>query len=438
MEDRSDFYVSESVPDNISPVGKRTVLEKRNALHRKYEQAVILYANTDMPLCEIAGKYGVSTGALGNYLRRYWRELVLRRHHVPMEGNDLQSIKVFPVGKQSPVAHVKYKDAVEACDTLKYIDLNISQVARKFNLDGTALANFMRVHYEDIAFRREKIRKRLGIADNIRRGARPECMAQYAGAVELYRTTDLSLPEVAEACHVSESGLLQHLRFYHKKVLQLKRRARKQARDTGIKVRGRLLGNGRKYEPSFETKQKYAEAVALYKNMDLSVKDIVRQTGVTKEGFRAYLHKWHKDLVLERLGITAGINDDVDLRKIKCRMKTTAAKYAGAIESLKLNPRPFAGVAAEFGFNPETFRQYIHKYEPELAKQLGMTRTVDGKIVLRRSEEKYREAVYLYETTTESLRSIAARLGLTYNSVGGYIRKNYPDVIQRHLNLIRK
>lgn len=74
----------------------------------------------------------------------------------------------------------------------------------------------------------------------------------------------------------------------------------------------------------------------------------------------------------------------------------------------------------------------MRKHEPELAEQQGMMRTKNRKLVSRRSEEKYTEAIQLYETTSESLKSIAKRLGLNYNSLGGYVRRNYPEVIERH------
>ena len=149
------------------------------------------------------------------------------------------------------------------------------------------------------------------------------------------------------------------------------------------------------------------------------------------------MHKWHKDLVLERSGITGNTDEPIDLRSARVRMKTVAAKYEKAIESLKQQPRPIAKVAAEFGFNPEVFRDYLHKHEPELARLQGMMKTMNGKTVSRRSEEKYAEAIHLYETTTENLKSIAVRLGLTYNSLGGYIRRNYPEVIARHQALLK-
>lgn len=141
-------------------------------------------------------------------------------------------------------------------------------------------------------------------------------------------------------------------------------------------------------------------------------------------------------MVLERLGITGEIDENTDLRKAKRRMKTVAVKYAGAIESLKQNPRPISKVAAEFGFHTEVFRDYLNKHEPELMARQGMMRSSNGRKVSRRSEEKYSVAVKLYETTPESLKSISKRLGLTYNSLGGFIRRNYPEVITHHRDLL--
>ena len=426
---------STEVGKTLSERDKALIL-KRHALHCKYEKAVAIYADTDMPMKDIAKECGVTVGGLGSYLRRYWRELVLRRHQIHADGKKAEDIKIMEAGKQSIHAHAKYKDAV-AADSLNYIDLNVSQIARKFGTDGTALANFMRIHYPETLVWREKVRRRLGINDNIWHGARPECTKQYAEAVEMYRDTEMTMMEVAAACNVSPSGFSQHLRFYHKEILEQKKQIRETAKAKRQQVLGELTGNGRIYRPSPATKQRYAQALELYRNTTLTMKEIVRRTGVPAEGFRFYLHKWHKDLVIERLGISSNVSGHTDLRKARKRMKTVAAKYEEAIKSLRMTPRPVAEVAAEFGLHPEVFRDYLHKHEPELARQQGMMKTANGKIVSRRSEEKYAEAVRLYGTTTETLKSIAARLGLTYNSVGGYIRRNYPEVMALHQNLLK-
>ena len=418
------------------PAKERSRLLRRYALHCKYAKAVELYADTDILLYKIAEKCGVSVGGLGNYLRRYWRELVLRRNKIQAVGGDVQGVRMWQADGQNVLAHAKYKDAVAACGSMEYIDLNVSQVARKYGLDGTSLANFMRVHYPDTLVWREEVRRRLGINDNVWRGARLECTEQYAEAVELYRTTDMTVAEIAERCNVSESGLSQHLRFYHRDVLAEKRQERKSAMSVP-KAYGKLLGNGRKYKPSAETERKYARALALYRDTTLTMKEIVALTGVSGEGFRFYMHKWHRDLVLERLGLPGCVDDCADLRSSRRRVKTVAAKYAEAIDSLRRNPRPVARVAAEFGFNPDVFRDYLRKHEPELAKTYGRIRTASGKTVSRKCNEKYAEAVRLYATTVDSLRTIAARLGLVYKTVDGFLRRNYPDAVARHKALVK-
>lgn len=423
---------------DVSSDKRKIPEEKYPTLHEKYKQAVELYANTNLPVYVIAERCNVSRGGFSSYLRRHQRELVLLRHHIPLKkGENPQDIKIIAPRKQNALAHAKYKEAILACDSLDCIDLNLSQVARKYNLDGTALANFMRIHYPHILEWREKVRARLGVNDNIHRGARPECIRQYREAVELYRTTNMNIPEIAEACHVSESGLSQHLRFYHMPLLKEKGKERKRAQTEREKKRDGLLGNGRKYVPAPETEQKYEKALELYKNTSLTMKEIVKRTSVPAEGFRSYLHKWHKELVLERAGIFGKEEGKLDLRKARQRMKTVAAKYEMAIDSLKSHPRPVAHVAKEFGVNPETFRDYLHKHEPDLAKQQGMLRTKSGKLVSRRSKEKYAEAIQLYKTTTENLKSIAKRLNLTYNSIGRYIRRNYPEIIKMHQDLLK-
>ena len=63
-------------------------------------------------------------------------------------------------------------------------------------------------------------------------------------------------------------------------------------------------------------------------------------------------------------------------------------------------------------------------------------RTASGKTVSRKCNEKYAEAVRLYATTVDSLRTIAARLGLVYKTVDGFLRRNYPDAVARHKALV--
>lgn len=417
---------------------EKIALQRRYVLHCKYEEAVEMYADSKLPLCKIAVKCNVSLGGLGSYLRRYWRELILRRRGISYEGKDPKDIKIVSSGQPSIVSKAKYAEAVEACKSLEYIDLNVSQVARKFNVNGTALANYMRLHYEEIPIWRENVRRMLGIGDNVHRGVRPECEEQYVLAVEMYKSTDKTIPEIAEICQVSIGGLSQYMRFYHKEVIRKRKAERKAAKKN--RIIGKICGNGQIHCPQQKTVEKYREALELYKNSNLIIKEIVRKTGVPLEGFRNYLRVWHRDLMLERRG---GEKVDckevyIDLAKTKCYLKSTAAKYGAAIDSMKNNLRPVTQVAAEYGLNADTFRSYLWEHEPDLVSQCGMVKNENGKYTSRQAMEKYAEAVRLYETTTTNLKSIAERLGVVYNSLSGYIRRNCPDAKQKHEELVRK
>lgn len=340
--------------------------------------------------------------------------------------------------RQQQDAPAKYRDAVSACESMDYIEYNVSQIARKFGLNGTALANFMRVHSPQTLAWREQMRRWLGLNDNIPRGLLPKYREQYAEAVRMYATSDRSIPEIALACGVSEGGFSQHLRFYHQALLKHKHETRNAARGKSRKEYGELTGNGHCYKPLPKTVAKYAGALELYRTTSLTIGEIARQTSVSAAGFSFYLRKWHRELVLERSGITGEVDETTDLRSVRRRMKIVTVKYAAAIESLRQQPRPVARVAAEFGLQPEVFRDYLHKHEPELARQQGRMRIDNGRHVSRRSEEKYAEAIELYRTTTETLKSIAVRLGLTYNSLSGYVRRNHPEAAAVHHSLLRQ
>ena len=244
---------------------RRAEKQKRTTvLTSKYEEAITLYATTDMSSKQIAEQCQVSLSAFRIYLRRHYRDLVLKRNGLSLDGIEPESVKLREKRGQTKAAHKKYKDAILACDDVNYIQYNVSQIAHLFHLDGTALGNQLKLHYPEIIERREKLRKRMGIQDNISRGVRQDCKEIYAQAIELFRTTPKNLLQVAEECNVSVGGLSQHLRFYHKDIWRQKIGEREQA--IGHRRKGEMNGCSRICEPKLETKEKYKEALELYRN----------------------------------------------------------------------------------------------------------------------------------------------------------------------------
>ena len=394
----------------------------------KYREAVELYGSTSLSVRAICARCGVSYAGFRSYLYKYRRDLLLSRHGVAVPSvSDAARTRLRGCRGQTASARAKYGDAIAACGDAKYFEYNVSQIAHLFGLNPTGLSNQLRAHCPGLLERRELERRRLGFADNQQRGVRPWCREQYAAAVKLLRTTELTLPEVAERCGVSFTGLRQHVCFYHKDLQQTRSDLRERAKTQ--KRKGHVTGSGRRHEPTPGSRERYRDAVRLYRDTAMTIKEIAEKLGLNPFAFTSYLQTWHRVDVFARRG--AEYREGAILSQTKQYKKPTAAKYAPAIERLRAENRPTSEIAAEFGLHPEVFRQYLKEHEPELYARQGMMRAPNGRSVSRRGMEKYAEALRLYETSGEELKSIARRLGLNYSSLGGFIRRNYPETIRR-------
>lgn len=394
----------------------------------KYREAVGLYGSTVLSVRAICARCGVSYAGFRSYLYKYRRDLLLSRHGVAVPSvSDAARTRLRGCRGQTASARAKYGDAIAACGDAKYIEYNVSQIAHLFGLNPTGLSNQLRAHYPGLLERRELERRRLGFADNQQRGVRPWCREQYAAAVKLLRTTEMTVPEVAEKCGVSFTGLRQHVCFYHKDLQETRSELRERAKTQ--KRKGHVTGSGRRHEPTPGSRERYRDAVRLYRNTAMTIKEIAEKQGLNPFSFTSYLQTWHREDVFARRG--AEYREGAILSQTKQYKKPTAVKYAPAIERLRAENRPTSEIAAEFGLHPEVFRQYLKEHEPELYARQGMMRASNGRSVSRRSMEKYAEALRFYETSGEELKSIARRLGLNYNSLGGFIRRNFPELILR-------
>lgn len=403
----------------------------------KYSEAVRLYADQQFSIREICAKCGVTVNGLTSYINRYHRHLLLERNGVKCDGKEAADIKLPSFRRQKPATHAKYKEAIRACDSMDYIEMNVSQIARKFGLNGTDLGRQLRTHYPEILEFRERARHRLGVNDNLPRGCRPFSAEQYARAVEMLRGDRyITIQEAADACNVSYLGLEQHLLFYHKELVGKRIKVREKALRQQRK--DEITGRGTVHAPTPETKAKYAEAVRLYRTTRMSAARIAAETKVSKKGFYEYLQKWHKELICERKNIPYEEGVPVDWSQARKYNPATAAKYAEAIRKLKKSKLSTAAVAAEYGLQPEAFRSYLKEHEPELHARLGMVKTDNGKVMARHSMEKYGEALRLYATTAESAKSLARRFGFNDCSLGQFIRRHFPEAVEKHNELVRK
>ena len=368
---------------------------------------------------------------LRRYLAKHHRELLLARYGIACSGEEARRINLRQRRGPLPATRAKYKDAIEACGTMDFIELNLSQIARRFGLDGTGLARQLRTHYPEILEFREQERLRLGLDDHLQRGTRRSCREQYARAVELLRGDRyITVQEAADSCGVSYAGLEQHLLFYHKELVGKRIRIREKA--VKQQCKGEITGRGTRHVPSRAMKEKYAEAVRLYRTGTMSAAQIAAKAQVPKKGFYEYMRRWHMDLICRRKNIPYEEGRPVDFSKVRKYNPATRAKYADAIQKLKDTGLPTAQVAAEYDLQPEALRGYLKEHEPELYARQGMLTTDGGRAMSRRSMERYEEPVRLYATTPESLKSLARRFGLNDCALRGFIKRHFPESMEQH------
>lgn len=407
------------------------------ATEAKYREAVELYASTDLTCVEISRRCSVSLAGFKGYICKYRRDLLLPRYGIRCDPEEAAGIGMGQRRSQRPATRAKYREAIAACDSMDYIDCNVSQIAREFGLSGTNLGKQLRTHYPGVIERREEVRRRLGLGDNLPRGARTWSKERYAGAVELLRGDRyITVQEVAERCGVSYAGLEQHLIFYHKELIDNRIKIRKQA--VGQQRKGKITGRGSVHAPKPAIVAKYAEALHLYRTTPLSARKIARQTGLPVKGFYKYLQTWHMDLVCARRNIPYEEGQSVDWSQVRKYNPATKVKYADAIRRLKQSDLTTAAVAAEFGLQPECFRRYLKEHEPELYARQGMTKTENGRAVSRRSMAKYAEAIRLYGSTSGSLKSLARRFGVNECSLRDFIKRHFPEAVEGHRRAVER
>lgn len=425
-----------NIPDNKNTPRNRS-RGIRPETEEKYRQTIELYRSTRLSCAEICRICKVTVSGFRRYLSLYHRHLLLARYDITCDQENACHIKLSQLRGQLPATRAKYKDAIEATISLDYIEYNVSQIARKYGLNGTNLGRQLRTHYPGIIEWREKVRKRLGLNDNLPRGTRKVCKEQYAEAVKQLRADRyITVQEAAERCNVSYSGLEQHLIFYHKKLVENRIKIRKQA--VKQQRKGKITGRGTLHAPTDKITEKYAEALHLYRTTPLSARKIAMQTNVSIKGFYKHLQTWHQDLICRRKGITYEEGKSVDWASVRKYNPATATKYADAIARLKKGGLNTAKAAAEFGLQPDCFRQYLKEHEPELHASLGMVKTDKGGMMSHRSMGKYAEALQLYATTTESIKSLARRFGFNDSAFRQFIRRHFAELYEQHQKLVQE
>lgn len=84
-----------------------------------------------------------------------------------------------------------------------------------------------------------------------------------------------------------------------------------------------------------ETEEKYRRAIEMYASTELSGCEICRICEVTESGFRCYLTKYHRELVLARYAILCSKEEagQIKLGQLRGQLPATRVKYKDTIEA---------------------------------------------------------------------------------------------------------
>lgn len=391
----------------------------------KYAEALKLYRETDMTQKAICEHCKVSVSGFRAFIYNYCREDLFKRNNVKVNKNH----KLREKRGQSISAHEKYREAILACDSEDYIRYTVSQIAKYFEVSPSGLCNQLQMHFPEILERRRNARSLLGLKNHLQDSVIEKHEKMYKEAILLLSSTNITLKEAADKCNVSFTGLRQHLMFHHKDLVQKRfdiRESNKQNTQKGLKN-----GNNVLRLPMIDTVNKYSDALNFYISSNMSIPEIASKTNVSERGLSNYLNKWYPEIVSERknyvsLIIEGKCDDEINPRFLK----STALKYREAIELVRNKNISVSEIARSLNLNADAFRLYLKKHYPDLATKKGMFTLPSGAKMSRPSYEKYKDAIVLYKNSNYSLRSVATRLGLQYNSFLYFMKRNFPDILR--------
>lgn len=102
-----------------------------------------MYCSTKLSVRRICDVTHTNLPGFRYYLHRYHR--VLARYGVQVKVQDVETFRLRRRCGQTAAARIKHEAAIEACGNAAYLRLDISQIARLFHLNGTSLADQLRI-----------------------------------------------------------------------------------------------------------------------------------------------------------------------------------------------------------------------------------------------------------------------------------------------------
>lgn len=186
---------------------------------------------------------------------------------------------------------------------------------------------------------------------------------------------------------------------------------------------------------------RYKTAIELYSTTDMPVKTICEQAGVSISAFRAYVRRWHRELMFARYGINISPEEarNTPIRKPRGQSDIIRAKYSDAISAcadeayLDCN---VCQIALMFKLNPSALSHQLRKYYPEIIDWRERERLIRGlndnlhRGVKSWCKQQYSEAVNYLRASDDTIRNAAAIFNLSYSGLREHLLSYHVDLLE--------
>ena len=329
----------------------------------RYRDAILACKDIDnlsLTISEIARMYGLHPEPFRNQLKRHFPEILASRR-------ELRAKLGYPESGNTGLKEKTVQQYALAVELLRNPSVTVREAASRTGVSYHGLQQHLIFYHKDIADARMLVRTdallrpmRVGecSANGGRRMPRPEAEAKYAPAVELYRTTDLPMTEIARRCGVAVHNLSDYIARWHRPLMEERQERRKRQLEAKRnmppgEVRSRSVLAQRKYAPALE---RIASGQ--------TISQAARELGVPVWGLASWLKLHHPDAME---AAQAGM---MRLPSGKMVLRRGYNKYVPIADYINAHPtKPTREVAAKWGVPESSLCKKMNSCFPEIWAQ---------------------------------------------------------------------
>lgn len=381
----------------------------------KYRDAIISCSSIEylgMSIAEIARMHSVDAQCLRNQLQRHFPDVIPLRNKL----RGLLGCRVYSKPGLHAAALERYSEAVQL---LRETEMTVKETADRCGLSVCGLQQHLLFYHKDVA--EQRLSRRIAVLDKdaVPLGGRnsnnrlscPSAAIQqrYAPALEMLRTSDLRLTEVARRCHVDPRGLQSYVARWHRELMLSRRQ--KRAEEAAARAEAHTQ---KKESRSSVALRKYTPAVEMIRS-GKSLSEAAAATGAEISNLSSWMRLHHPEVLEEAgLGMTR-------LASGQLVSRGTYRKYQPIAAYMEAHPgESTQAVAGRFGVSASSLLKVVLRVFPEIWKSHVEACSARSEETSRQYREKIREALAEHASGGATLEELAERCGVCVKTLSNW------------------